>query len=581
MLTRSDHDIAQICLYYATVRQSHPGSFPLKPYLPSLVTLLEDSDPNVRSASLESIVSIFADPSVSGTARVDLKKEMGKQGTRKAVADQILAKVFGGDVSESSKPADSEATDPNAPPLASTSTAGIATGDDEEVPPVFVGSARDLETELSKMIPSFEGKETEHNWQARESSILILRGMLRSGVGSHFPADLVAGLRGQVLDGVLKALASLRTTLAVSTCAFVTSLGPALGTALDPLVEALLPALLKMASFTKKIVASASQVAAASIVSNTSFSLRTLTMLTTTLGEKTVQARTAGVGHLKVFVEHHGNSPHARASVENGEGWPLLESALKKGLADANPGVKDGSRKLFWSCATVWPGPSQKLLGALDATTKRQLEKAKPQDVPAAVASPLAASTRAAAAAAPPKRTSVRLMIQASRAANAQRPTTSKTGTAGPATRSVSASGYEASSTPASRQAGTARAAVASPSLSKSVPASAGRPLSMVGPSRTPRATGPSRLFSPPTEAATPRQQHALRPNGSNGTALHPPEGTASPQSSDSLTLLSDGVGSSRKGAAPGTVTLDEPIVEEALRSNALQAVSAAERLLE
>lgn len=42
--------------------------------------------------------------------------------------------------------------------------------------PSQVASARDLESEFAKMHPAFEGKETEHNWQARDRHVARIRG---------------------------------------------------------------------------------------------------------------------------------------------------------------------------------------------------------------------------------------------------------------------------------------------------------------------------------------------------------------------------------------------------------------------
>lgn len=54
--------------------------FPLRPYLPLLVELLEDSDSNVREVARQSVVELFTGPTVTDAARADLKKEMAKKG---------------------------------------------------------------------------------------------------------------------------------------------------------------------------------------------------------------------------------------------------------------------------------------------------------------------------------------------------------------------------------------------------------------------------------------------------------------------------------------------------------------------
>ena len=41
-----------------------------------------------------------------------------------------------------------------------------------------ITSAHDLERETAAMLPAFEGKESEANWQARETAVVRLRGTL-------------------------------------------------------------------------------------------------------------------------------------------------------------------------------------------------------------------------------------------------------------------------------------------------------------------------------------------------------------------------------------------------------------------
>lgn len=93
--------------------------FPLKPYLPPLVDLLEDTDGTVRECARQSVVELFTGPTVTDAARADLKKEMTKRGVRKTIVDSVIQKLAsGGTVNGSSvsspgaSEAGSEAGDP-------------------------------------------------------------------------------------------------------------------------------------------------------------------------------------------------------------------------------------------------------------------------------------------------------------------------------------------------------------------------------------------------------------------------------------------------------------------------------------
>lgn len=72
-----------------------------------------------------------------------------------------------------------------------------------------IASARDLEDEFARMMPPFEGKETEHNWAAREASMDKVRGMLLGGAFTRYPHEFVACLRASWLEASLKAVGPL------------------------------------------------------------------------------------------------------------------------------------------------------------------------------------------------------------------------------------------------------------------------------------------------------------------------------------------------------------------------------------
>ena len=54
-------------------------TLPLKPFLPQLVELLEDTDGTVRECARQSVVELFTGSTVTDAARADLKKEMAKK----------------------------------------------------------------------------------------------------------------------------------------------------------------------------------------------------------------------------------------------------------------------------------------------------------------------------------------------------------------------------------------------------------------------------------------------------------------------------------------------------------------------
>lgn len=207
---------------------THPLA-PLRPFTPSLLSLLSDSDPAVRSLALSSTISIFSSPSVSEVARTDLKKELARMEVGKKVQDTILGAILGTGavegsvgslgsdggkerrrsvVSPASSPSKSSGIprsiitqpQPRVAPVPSTDPTAGSTSD---VSPVYITSERDLLHEFDEMKEGFEGKETEFNWMVRDKSIVRIRGMLKGGVQERFLEGFLGGLRG-VQDGIFK-----------------------------------------------------------------------------------------------------------------------------------------------------------------------------------------------------------------------------------------------------------------------------------------------------------------------------------------------------------------------------------------
>lgn len=56
------------------------------------------------------------------------------------------------------------------------------------------------------MSACFEGKETEHNWSAREKAIFRVRGTLQSEVVKQYPQTFLACLKAGFLANSVKAV---------------------------------------------------------------------------------------------------------------------------------------------------------------------------------------------------------------------------------------------------------------------------------------------------------------------------------------------------------------------------------------
>lgn len=150
-----------------------------------------------------------------------------------------------------------------------------------------------------------------------------------------------------------------------------------LETAFDYVCELILNNLLKMAGFTKKLVAQRSQTTVTTILRHTSAQPRAiLNLLWSTLQDKTVQARFYASGHLKTYIEVHASK--AKHSIETSGGLDTLVNSIKKALGDPNPGVRENARQAYWLLNAIWKDKGAAIMAGLDSTARKQLEKACP-----------------------------------------------------------------------------------------------------------------------------------------------------------------------------------------------------------
>jgi CLIP-associating protein 1/2 len=221
----------------------------------------------------------------------------------------------------------------------------------EQVEPAYVNTHRELEDFFRDMHPFFEGKESEQNWLKREQSCMKLRKLNAGNAPADFRDAWLAGIKG-LLDGILKAVNSLRTSLSKEGCSVVQEIARTAGPGLDPMVEILLQNLIKLCGGTKKIASQAGDTTVDVIISKVSYNIRIMQHIWLACQDKNVQPRTYAAGWLKTLLKKES---HHKNHVEHTGGLELIEKCIKKGLADANPGVREKMRGTYWAFAQIWP----------------------------------------------------------------------------------------------------------------------------------------------------------------------------------------------------------------------------------
>lgn len=221
----------------------------------------------------------------------------------------------------------------------------------EAIEPTYVNTNRELDDMIKEMSWHFEGKETEQNWLKREQSMTTLRRLNAGNAPSEFLDTFIAGLRS-LLDGIIKAVISLRTSLSKEGCTLVQELANTLGPAMDPMVELLMQTMVKLSAGTKKISSSLANSTVDIIISRVTYNHRIMQHVWGACQDKNVQPRLYTAGWLKTLLKKEAQHKN---HIEHTGGVDLIEKCLKKGLGDPNPGVREKMRSTYWTFWSIWP----------------------------------------------------------------------------------------------------------------------------------------------------------------------------------------------------------------------------------
>lgn len=244
-------------------------------------------------------------------------------------------------------------------------------GNGPTVEPLNISSARELDELVRLMLPAFEGRESETNWNARERHINTLRRLTQGNAPSSFPTHFVNTIKN-ILDDIFKVVNSLRTTLCTTGCILLQELVRRLGPKADPWIDIMLNNLLKLCANMKKLSSQAANETIIVVISNVSYSTRLLTHIVSAATDKNVQVRLHAASWMREVILKQAHNP---ASIEHGNGLGILNQAIRKGLSDANPGVREAMRKAFWTFAETWPQKALETLNDLDPKSRSLLER--------------------------------------------------------------------------------------------------------------------------------------------------------------------------------------------------------------
>ncbi|OTA94779.1 hypothetical protein M434DRAFT_29618 [Hypoxylon sp. CO27-5] len=344
-------------------------------YVPTLMELLEDADGMVRDTAKSTVIELFRD--APNAAKSDLKKQLKNFKVRPAIEQAIVKELAPTSTRDpESRPGSAMQGRPNLAASVSSlaSERPITPMPDakaESVEPSYVNTQRELDDIFRDMHQWFEGKETEQNWLKREESITKLRRLIAGNVPSDFPDAFITGCRA-LLDGIIKATNSLRTSLSKEGCALVQDLAMTFGPGIDPMVEILMQTFIKLCAATKKISSQLANTTVDIIIGRASYNARIMQHIWGACQDKNVQPRTYVAGWLKTLLKKEA---HHKSHLEHGGGLDMIEKCIKKGLNDPNPGVREKMRSTYWAYAAIWPARAEAIMDSLDSTAQKLLQK--------------------------------------------------------------------------------------------------------------------------------------------------------------------------------------------------------------
>ncbi|KAM3583953.1 suppressor of tub2 mutation [Umbelopsis sp. WA50703] len=231
------------------------------------------------------------------------------------------------------------------------------------------------------MQTKFKDKESEFNWEARESSIIHLRALLHGNAVQDWPNEFAQGIH-DLTDAILKGLHSLRTTLSLATLSLIEDLASCLGGHLDNYTyDTLLQNLLRCALLSKKLVATSSMTTTITFLTETPYHSKVMPHLWTLFSDKNIQARHYATVYASSFAQAHGGK--AKGPFERSGGLDILTKIIQKGLTDAAPAVRNAARDGFWIFYSQWRDRGERLLKSLDQNMQKQLQRSKPGTIAA------------------------------------------------------------------------------------------------------------------------------------------------------------------------------------------------------
>uniref|UniRef100_A0AAQ4PMJ1 Cytoplasmic linker associated protein 2 n=1 Tax=Gasterosteus aculeatus aculeatus TaxID=481459 RepID=A0AAQ4PMJ1_GASAC len=349
-----------ICLCLsATLSTYGAQSLSLSKLVPHLCSLTGDQNPQVREASIATLVDVYRH--VGERVRADL----GKRDRSFEDDDSV-----DGNRSFSAQAAFKVPKVPKKPAESSAARRPSATGDSHRcfmcpllsfLPSLQIYSARDLEDNLNKIREICS--DDKHDWDQRASAMKKVRSLLVAGATSYdcFYQHL------RLLDGAFKLSAKdLRSQVVREACITVAFLSSVLGNKFDHGAEAIVPVLFNLIPNCAKVMATSGMLAIRIIIRHTHVP-RLIPLITSNCTCKSVAVRRRCYDFLDLLLQEwqtHSLERHTAVLVES----------IKKGIRDADSEARVEARKAYWGLRNHFPVEADALYNSLEPSYQKTLQ---------------------------------------------------------------------------------------------------------------------------------------------------------------------------------------------------------------
>merc|ERR1712223_1553537 len=231
----------------------------------------------------------------------------------------------------------------------------------EDVKKLSIFNGRDVTQELTKIKETLT--KTSNDWKVRMETCAHMRSLLIAGANQY--EELFMGLK--TLEVAFQvSVKDLRSQVVREACITVAYMSQVLRLKVDRFLEALMQNIINLIPNSAKVMSTSGIVAMRFIIQNT-FSQRFVPIICSNISSKSRDIRR----HCCEFLDQ---LLHTWPTATLERHLTILQEAIKKGIADADPDARSFARKAYWGFADHFKDQADVLLNSLEGVHRRMLQ---------------------------------------------------------------------------------------------------------------------------------------------------------------------------------------------------------------